>query len=123
MPLRSKLRSSVRAAVISFSPGGLPRRDGNLAQHQTALAGKSADHMQGRGVGGTIERAAQRLAPGLRLGRLNRQYPLTGGTETLDKAPETRRKGDRVQQPEQARERVMARRPVLQLEKLAEQRF
>jgi hypothetical protein len=33
----------------------LSRRDGNLAQHQRALAGKSADHMQGRGLGGTIK--------------------------------------------------------------------
>jgi hypothetical protein len=71
-----------------------------LAENQPALAGKRADHLQGRGLGGAVKRAPQCLA-------VDRQDALTGRTEPLDKAPEAFGKGARIQQSEDARERVM----------------
>lgn len=88
-----------------------------LAQDQSRLAGPGADEMQRRGSASLIERPPDGLAvqgndaSGLRggLGEL--------GHEALEGGMERRR----VQQAEQARERVMARDAVLQAQHLAEQ--
>src|SRR5215208_5261338 len=111
MPLRSKLCSSVRAAVISFSPGATATWPSTRRRSQA----KALTTCRGE-VWAARSNERRSVLPSQCLA-INRQYPLTGGTEPLDKAPETRRKGGRVQQPEQTRERVVARRPVLQLEK------
>ena len=66
------------------------------------------------GTGRIVERAPQRLA-------IDRDYPLTGRPQTVDEKAKVPGKRRRIQQPEDAREGVVARNPVLQPEKLPEQ--
>lgn len=91
----------------------LGRAEGSPADHRLARRGKGRDNRQGIALRGRVKGLAQGLA-------IEGDHALATDAQVLDEATETRRKGHRVQKPEQPRERIMARYPVGQAEKLTE---
>ena len=91
-----------------FVPGG------DLTDHHPCVGGKRGHHMQGRPLGRPVERAPQRLA-------VERDDARAGLAEGIEEAREAAGEGRRIEQPEQPRERVVARQAAGQGQELPKQ--
>jgi hypothetical protein len=97
---RPEQRPGREDLVLAFGDGLLPDR------HPCA-GPEGGDQVQGRAAGGAVERPAQGLA-------VDRQHPGPLGPEVVEERLEGAAERLRIEQPEDAAERVVARQAILQ---------